>query len=202
MIAIAMKIAVAVIERGEIRAMPQMPWPDVQPPPSRVPKPTSRPAAMMTTQLSGMCGVGMLAPVKAANSGAAIRPAMNAIRQLLSLPPISAPPTIPLMPAMRPISSMSRADASPINAPPMAAESGVKLAIMERPLFHRPQLREGVVELACRSGKIGALAVEPGAILSQPRFFGGQHARDFRRLRSTEALTCRDHVLRRQRCAE
>jgi hypothetical protein len=34
-----MKMAVAVIERTDSRAMPQIPWPEVQPPPSRVPKP-------------------------------------------------------------------------------------------------------------------------------------------------------------------
>ncbi len=43
-----MNTAVAVIERGERRAMPQTPWPDVQPPPRRVPKPTRSPAATVT----------------------------------------------------------------------------------------------------------------------------------------------------------
>jgi hypothetical protein len=43
MIAAAMKMAVAVIERADNRATPQMPWPEVQPPPSRAPKPTSSP---------------------------------------------------------------------------------------------------------------------------------------------------------------
>ena len=37
---------VAAIERGDRRAMPQMPCPEVQPLPSRVPKPTRRPPAM------------------------------------------------------------------------------------------------------------------------------------------------------------
>ena len=39
MMAVAIKIAVATIERAESRAMPQMPWPDVHPPPSRVNEP-------------------------------------------------------------------------------------------------------------------------------------------------------------------
>ena len=43
-IATAMNVTVAAIERGERRAIPQMPWPEVQPLPSRVPNPTSRPA--------------------------------------------------------------------------------------------------------------------------------------------------------------
>ena len=39
-----MNTSVATSERGESRAIPHTPWPDVQPPPSRVPKPTSTPA--------------------------------------------------------------------------------------------------------------------------------------------------------------
>ena len=56
-IAVAIKTAVAVMDRGESRAIPQTPWPEVQPLPSRVPKPTRRPAAMMTVKLAGICGV-------------------------------------------------------------------------------------------------------------------------------------------------
>ena len=37
-----MKTPVAVIERGDNRAMPQMPWPDVQPLPSLVPNPDQK----------------------------------------------------------------------------------------------------------------------------------------------------------------
>jgi hypothetical protein len=49
-IAATTKTPVATIERGDNRAMPQMPWPDVQPLLSLVPKPTKRPAtAMMAT---------------------------------------------------------------------------------------------------------------------------------------------------------
>jgi len=57
-IAVAMNTKVAAIERGERRAMPHTPWPEVQPPPSRVPKPTSRPAAMTMAKLDGIQGVG------------------------------------------------------------------------------------------------------------------------------------------------
>jgi hypothetical protein len=39
---------VATIERFERRAMPQMPWPLVQPEPRRVPKPTRSPATTRT----------------------------------------------------------------------------------------------------------------------------------------------------------
>src|SRR4029077_18546791 len=40
----AMKVAVAIRDAIEKREMPQTPWPDVQPPPRRVPNPTSTPA--------------------------------------------------------------------------------------------------------------------------------------------------------------
>ena len=58
MIAAAMNTTVATIERGDSRAMPQMPWPEVQPLPSRVPKPTNRPATAMVTMLPSICGIG------------------------------------------------------------------------------------------------------------------------------------------------
>ena len=54
--AAAMKIKVATIERGDSRAMPQTPWPDVQPLLNLVPKPTSKPATATTMRLGGMFG--------------------------------------------------------------------------------------------------------------------------------------------------
>src|SRR5262245_61571391 len=55
---------------------------------------------------------------------------MKAMRQSRSgtFQPIR-PPTMPLMPAMRPVESINSAAERPISAPPRAAESGVKLAI-------------------------------------------------------------------------
>jgi hypothetical protein len=47
--AVVMKRAVATNERGESRANPQTPCPLAQPPPRRVPMPTSSPPAMMIT---------------------------------------------------------------------------------------------------------------------------------------------------------
>ncbi len=58
MMAAIMKIPVAAIERGDSREMPQMPWPEVQPLPSRVPKPTRRPATAIVMMLPGSCGIG------------------------------------------------------------------------------------------------------------------------------------------------
>ena len=62
MIAAPMNTAVAAIERGDSRAMPQMPWPEVQPLPSRVPKPTNRPATAIVIMLPGICGIARLSP--------------------------------------------------------------------------------------------------------------------------------------------
>ena len=57
--AAAMNIAVAAKDRLDKRAIPQTPCPEVQPPLSRVPKPTSSPATMMVPQLVDISGEGM-----------------------------------------------------------------------------------------------------------------------------------------------
>ena len=51
--ALNMKTPVATHERGDRRAIPQTPCPEVQPEPSRVPNPTSRPAKIIQGQASG-----------------------------------------------------------------------------------------------------------------------------------------------------
>ena len=108
-----------------------MPWPEVQPPPRRVPKPTRRPAAMIMTQLAGICGDGMAYPTQLAVSGARMSPAIKALRQALSfIPKPRQPPNMPLMPAIRPVNSINNAAERPISAPPIAAETGVKLAMI------------------------------------------------------------------------
>src|ERR1700704_2806394 len=130
-----MKMTVAAMERRDRRATPQMPWPEVQPPPSLVPKPTSRPAAIMTIQLAGNLGEGIACPIQPAISGARMSPAMKAMRQpLSSLPKSRRPPNMPLMPAIRPVSSISKTADRPIRPPPIAAESGVKFSMT---LLHR-----------------------------------------------------------------
>src|ERR1700719_3039297 len=125
-----MKMAVAVMDRTDRRAMPQMPWPEVQPPASRVPNPTNTPAAITTPQLAGICGDGIAYPTAAATSGARMTPATKAARQPLSLVPSPRRPAkMPLMPAIRPVSSIISREDRPISTPPMAAETGVKLAM-------------------------------------------------------------------------
>src|ERR1700682_5409375 len=57
-------------------------------------------------------------------------PAIKAMRQPLSLfPGSSRPPNMPLMPAMRPVNSISSTAEKPIKPPPIAADMGVKLSM-------------------------------------------------------------------------
>ena len=52
---VAMKTITATSERSEKRPRPHTPWPLVQPPPMRVPKPTSRPASAAQPRCSSRC---------------------------------------------------------------------------------------------------------------------------------------------------
>ena len=55
---------------------------------------------------------------------------MKAMRQPLSSPrKFNRPLKMPLMPAIRPVDNISRTAESPISAPPIAADTGVKLAM-------------------------------------------------------------------------
>jgi len=103
--AVAMNTSVAVIERGESRAMPHTPWPDVQPPPSRVPKPTRSPAAMAIAKLGGIHGIGTGCPTAPSSSGAATRPIRNATRQPRSSP-VSASPRMAIVGPVAPQSDL------------------------------------------------------------------------------------------------
>ena len=53
-----MNTPVATIERGDKRAMPHTPWPEVQPLPSRAPNPTRRPPTTIVEAADDDCGVG------------------------------------------------------------------------------------------------------------------------------------------------
>src|SRR4051812_22278621 len=111
-----MKIAVAAIERGDKRAMPQTPSPLVQPEPSLVPKPTSRPPTIKI----GHCSTGARQdtdpPDTAINIGVPMSPARKAKRQLASGRVIA--PRMPLIPATLPRETQSQAADNPIRIPP------------------------------------------------------------------------------------
>ena len=59
-------------------------FPEVQPPLTLLPKPTSKPATITTIQLAGISGKGTGKSAKLPLSGAMISPPVKAMRQLLS----------------------------------------------------------------------------------------------------------------------
>ena len=80
---LAMKTATATSERSEKRPNPQTPWPLVQPPLTRVPRPTSNPAAAaQPSPKPSRAGAGPA--YKCHAKPAAISPVMNSRRQDLS----------------------------------------------------------------------------------------------------------------------
>jgi hypothetical protein len=127
--AVVMKRAVATNERGESRANPQTPCPLAQPPPRRVPMPTSSPPAMMITDGAGMVIFGNTPP-QSVKQRAGDQP--NQERD----PPRNI--TCPGRPQTTDDTANS-GDAtigeprmvaeSPISTPPIAAETGVKCSI-------------------------------------------------------------------------
>ena len=59
-----MKVATAEIDRGDSRAMPQTPWPEVQPDPKVTPIPTMKPPTISMgvetgTSTAGICPMRM-----------------------------------------------------------------------------------------------------------------------------------------------
>src|SRR5690349_19087893 len=98
---------VAASERGDKRATPQTPCPLVQPEPYRVPKPTSKPAPISTGSDASIVAIGT-ALTMPYSVGAANNPPINATRHAVSpLPERSRPPTIPLIPATRPLNNIN-----------------------------------------------------------------------------------------------
>ena len=124
---LAMNTSTATSERAERRPNPHTPWPLVQPPPMRVPNPTSSPAA--ATHTSGKpwrSGTG--APAACQASPASSKPEMNQARHCASGGE-KMPCRIPLTPAILPLAASSQTLARPMSAPPASAEIGVKSCI-------------------------------------------------------------------------
>ena len=84
-----MNVAVATSDARDRREMPHTPWPDVQPPPTRVPNPTSTPATISTGVEAGVAAAGDA--TTAAISPAPMSPARNAIRSPRAARSPSAP---------------------------------------------------------------------------------------------------------------
>src|SRR5207237_427685 len=110
----SMNAAVATSERGDRRDSPHTPCPLVQPDPYAVPTPTSRPAATSAPKPASILGIGFLSKKKSIAAGASSNPPTKATRQAASLRlGNSKPPTIPLIPATRPLTRRSIAAAMP-----------------------------------------------------------------------------------------
>src|SRR3984893_9255220 len=107
------------MERGDKRAKPTMPWPDVQPEPSRVPNPTNRPAMPSQGSDVSILTTGPAPNILRKRSGPRSRPMTKAafVTSRASMA-LNRPPTIPLMPATRPSRTSSSTAERPINAPP------------------------------------------------------------------------------------
>ncbi len=103
---VSIKVITAASDRNESRANPHTPCPEVHPEPRDVPTPTRRPAE------SARAVVMVLGMGPASDAGRScvriapplINPPMNDTRQLSMLPTLrKRPPTMPEMPAMRPV---------------------------------------------------------------------------------------------------
>jgi hypothetical protein len=115
-----MNVIVAASERGERRAKPHTPWPEVQPEPIFVPKPTNNPATI-SVKLLARSSIESPPAAKEYIAAPQIKPTTKATRQNRSLPLVEPKMLlrIPETPAMRPFKSKSREAAMPINAPPI-----------------------------------------------------------------------------------
>ena len=100
---VAMNVAVATSDASDPREMPHRPCPDVQPPPRRVPNPTSRPAASNTGVAVALAAAGAREQRRdqpgGDQAGEKRQPLIAGLRLR------SAPPRIPLTPATRPVAS-------------------------------------------------------------------------------------------------
>lgn len=97
-----MKMLVATIDRGEKRAMPQIPCPLVHPDPKNTPNPTMSPPIASADEDTGTTKE-IVPPNETKINGERTAPEMNAARHAQSLAKGGINPvTIPVTPAMRP----------------------------------------------------------------------------------------------------
>ena len=123
------KTKVATIERMEKRDNPQIPWPDVQPFPKDVPKPTKNPDKIRKVVLATISDFISLKKI-INNKGPIKTPKINIILQLIwsvSLWVIRFP-IIPEMPIILPFTRKTIMAAMPIKIPPINEFKRVKFA--------------------------------------------------------------------------
>lgn len=140
MIAMPKKVTTAIIERTDRRATPHTPWPEVQPLPIFVPRPTSNPAIAIQSGLPTNSAVAPPGPpTPRPGTAIAVRkpPVTIVIRNMIRQSTVCAGgsncPNMPDIPAIRPLPIHNRADASPINAPPINAVTGENASIQLNP---------------------------------------------------------------------
>ena len=130
-------VAVATNDRGDRRPSPHTPWPLVQPPPMRVPRPTRSPLTAISHKgAMDSAGTGTSITLCVSKPPPS-RPTKNSQRQPRS-GPAKEPQAIPLMPAMRPSESSSHIADRPNKTPPV---SGIKYALINVTLSITDYLR-------------------------------------------------------------
>ena len=125
---VVINVAVAIIERPDIREMPHTPWPLVQPLPSTAPNPTRMPARPSNAMLLEIVTTGAC-PIKPNHNGAVSK------RPAIKVRPCGSPfvsiaggrilETIPLIPATRPWLAIRMTADIPISPPPKSDANGV-----------------------------------------------------------------------------
>src|SRR5258708_29562446 len=104
-----------------------------------------------------------------------ISPAIKATRQPLSLfPESSRPPKMPLMPAIRPVNSISSTAEKPIKPPPIAADIGVKLAMTRLPGFQSTIADDAVRSDYSKTRHAQSQGMADNAHRRQPQGRGGK----------------------------
>mmetsp|Transcript_24440 Transcript_24440/g.45516 ORF Transcript_24440/g.45516 Transcript_24440/m.45516 type:complete len:221 (-) Transcript_24440:1265-1927(-) len=125
---VVIKVSVATIERGDSRAIPHTPCPEVQPAPKVTPIPTISPPITSIGVEIGTCTTGICPVTASTTTGPLIMPSSIATRQAQSAlsAGVKSPARMPVAPITRPIVAINKTAASPIKAPPPSDCSGVK----------------------------------------------------------------------------
>ena len=128
-IAVIIKITVAVIDLNDKRLMPQMPWPLVQPLPIFVPMPTKKPPIIIIGSDDVIKKEILFFVKNAYKIGPKTKPTINKKLSVLFCFETRTLFTMPLMPANRPFPIKNIITAKPIIIPPIKADCGVKFII-------------------------------------------------------------------------
>ena len=129
-----MKMPVYAMERGLMRELPQIPWPEVQPLPIAEPAPTSKPARTVLARLTPGSAI-WLGSQMPSTTPAATRPPRKERRHGERSPFSTTPLSAPEIPRMRPVKRSLPTVATPRLPPPTRAAWGSKLSLMDMSLI-------------------------------------------------------------------